>query len=322
MLMLLLLACDNEETRPAGWTPGGPEVVDLAVGERGTCAVTGAGELWCWGRFNVPAGQVTAPPTRVAGLGPVVAAAMSDNFLCVRHPDASAACHTGSTWGYDGQTFTVGTPDASFTDVARITTGYGRALVVETDGALSARDIGWGYAGDVQVLAEGDFVDAAIAPSGEWCALHADGALDCTNPPAAYVPDAHGLVLGLEEGCVLDGADQPWCWRTDDADPIPATVDGVPVATDLALGDARACAVLPGGTVDCWGDAAAEDLSALAGIRAVDAGQDHVCGIDADGAVWCWGDDEWSQLGPEGPGAAGTYDGTGADPVRVTGLPG
>jgi alpha-tubulin suppressor-like RCC1 family protein len=96
-----------------------------------------------------------------------------------------------------------------------------------------------------------------------------------------------------------------------------------PPALDLALGDEHGCAIIPAGTVRCWGVNRAFEVSPSGtieyrpvdagggrAVRAIAAGFNHSCAIASDSLTYCWGDDRL--LGAAA--AAG-----GAVPVAVDG---
>jgi len=97
----------------------------------------------------------------------------------------------------------------------------------------------------------------------------------------------------------------------------------------VAIGGSSACAVVAGGTVQCWGDNSYGQLGdggnaavlvpkvvpGLVGVAEVDVGDAHACARKDDGTVWCWG----SGSG----GALGTGSTMNArSPVQVPGLAG
>jgi alpha-tubulin suppressor-like RCC1 family protein len=89
----------------------------------------------------------------------------------------------------------------------------------------------------------------------------------------------------------------------------PQPVPGLSGVVSLAVGSGHVCAVVDGGTVDCWGyegngglgnpnsgnelvPTAIESLQFVDGgaMRAVTAGEDHACAVAEDGVtIWCWG---------------------------------
>ena len=91
--------------------------------------------------------------------------------------------------------------------------------------------------------------------------------------------------------------------------PRPVLVTGLADAVDLATGTAHSCAVRRDGSVVCWGDNSALQVSPAAaslvrtptridGVIAtrVVAGDQHTCALST-GSVVCWGDNVDGQLG-------------------------
>jgi len=91
----------------------------------------------------------------------------------------------------------------------------------------------------------------------------------------------------------------------------PVTALGITHAVTVAASFGYSCAVLGGGTIQCWGrnedgqlgDGSATDRSVpvtVSGItNAIDvaAGHEHTCAILSDGTVQCWGSNGNGQLG-------------------------
>ena len=117
----------------------------------------------------------------------------------------------------------------------------------------------------------------------------------------------------------------------------PVAVGAITNATQISAGGVQACALLSGGSVDCWGyngDGALGDgttvgpdcdggcsatpvaVSGLAGATQVAAGNNDTCALLSGGDIDCWGDDNSGQLGD------GTTTQTGRDvPMPVSGIP-
>jgi len=120
-----------------------------------------------------------------------------------------------------------------------------------------------------------------------------------------------------------------------------ATSAAAPVR--LAAGNGHSCAVLPAGTVRCWGlngdgelgdgsvDNASRPVSVtgLTGIRSITAGDYHACALLSGGTVKCWGYNFHGELGVsrKGPATCSRRAGTSGEacsttPVTVAGLSG
>lgn len=236
-------------------------IVDIAAGERHTCASDPEGEAWCWGANAT--GQLgdgtTDPhttPQAVTGLHGVVRLASALATVCAVLDDASLVC-----WGAN--------------DKGQLGTG-------ERD--MSA------HPEPARVPDLAGIVDVALA-AAHGCAVDTDGRVWCwgasiggvlgsataaTQPPreVAGVKHAVEVTVGLGHSCARNRAGEVWCWGSNaygqlgrapaDAEPHPepARVEGIPdPAIALAAGDEHVCALLDDGNVWCWGSNA---LAALA----------------------------------------------------------
>lgn len=135
----------------------------------------------------------------------------------------------------------------------------------------------------------------AITAGAEFtCAVLAGGGADC------WGQNASGQLGNGSDA----GANTPL--------PVAVLLSG---ATRISAGTNHACALIDGGTVDCWGDntygqLGNEDVapqprpaqvSGLTGVTALACGGFHTCALLGDGGVECWG---YNSMGQVGNGAA------------------
>ena len=201
---------------------------------------------------------------------------------------------------------------------------------------------------------------AVSAGGAHTCALLTGGTAECwgdnswgqlgngTNNNSIVPTPVPGLtgviqiVAGYEDTCALLAGGNVQCWgaNANSLTPVAVPVAGggvVQFALAIAggagtggIGGGHMCALLDGGTVDCWGSniygqlggtvstGAAAMVTNLSGAVAIATGDAHSCALISNGSVECWGWNSWGQVGN------GTTNGNDFNPVpqMVIGLGG
>ena len=210
-------------------------------------------------------------------------------------------------------------PDDGCSDVCEVESGF----VCEGEPSVCVTACGDGSVGGTEAcddgnLAQGDGCDAL-------CQI--EFPFSCSGDPSActIAETLDTVTLGGEGGCVLTVSGTVACFGNGSEGEIGnGTIDVetfLPVAvfenaTQVTSGDEHTCAIDGAGDVFCWGDNANTQMgplstpptdvstplqvTGLASIVEVEAGDDHNCAIDDTGTVWCWGDNDNRQLGRGG----------------------
>jgi len=186
---------------------------------------------------------------------------------------------------------------------------------------------------------------AAVSVGGQHsCALLATGAVYCwganyygqlgngttatESVPTLILSDevAIAIAAGGDTTCAIMAANGTQCWGSDSdgqlgsydltssgftASTTPVPVNGLTSALAIAVGSAHACAVIDGGTVQCWGRNSAGELGdgttvsrgqpvsviGVSNATRVATGSHFTCAIVGAGNVSCWGSNLLGQLG-------------------------
>ncbi|MFA6032530.1 MAG: hypothetical protein WC889_06495 [Myxococcota bacterium] len=271
----------------------GIPVKSIGAGAYNTCAVTGTGALFCWGKnVNGQIGDGTnvckAVPTAVNGMGSGVSAAAGGmNHTCAIMESGDVRCWGSNSRGQIG----IGSDStANFLEPqAAVNIGGDRAVSIAANGQP-------GYAA------------MGFPDSGHSCASTQTGAVYCWG--------ANG------SGQLGNGSNY-----VDSTSPV--VVDGLPIATAVAAGAAHSCALTDNdGTwgMYCWGDNEYGSLGNNAVMQkglywedtkspvqtaitlsvgsSIGAGGYHSCAVNGAGTTaWCWGLNTWGQLGNTGHGS-------------------
>jgi len=318
-------ACSGD---PCATTPvavrGITTAIAISTGSDHTCALLAGGSVDCWGDNaygQLGVGTSSGPGTcngepcsatavPVRGIAHATAIAAGGSQTCALLAGGSVEC-----WGYNG---------------------YGQLGVGTSSGPHSCT--GGVPCAPTPVAVRG-IVDATAVTAGNdhTCALLATRAVDCWG----YNFSAE-LGVGTSSGPHFCTGGQ-WCSTT------PVAVIGIASATAIIAGGDHTCALLAGGSVDCWGYNSFGQLgdgissgpqtcefgvvrcaktpvaaSGTTSPTAIAAGGDHTCALLAAGRVTCWGANSFGELGDgtrSGPAACNGYP-CSATPVAVSRLTG
>jgi alpha-tubulin suppressor-like RCC1 family protein len=314
--------------------PSQAPVIQLAVGTWHTCALHADHTVSCWGdnasgELAQPKGRrpllESATPLAVPGIHDAIELGATDHVTCVRHGDRTVSC-----WGEFERKATKAEMLANLTGSAPAThthepfepTLLPIADVVQLKGDCMRTASAEVYclAPTRQLVRIADVADAVDIGGdlSSGCIVRAQGKLWCWQPglPFSKLDDLDDIVQVDASTGALGGF---WCARTaagkivcrdlslaavlrrkDGSKPVvhlpqAALVEGVDHATELVVGNQRACAI-DGGALSCWdGTAVVAHPLAGTGFTAMAAGL-HTC-VARGHDVTCWGTDEKGELG-------------------------
>lgn len=324
-------------------------IVALSAGSFHTCVLTSSGGVQCWGGND--GGQLgnTCPTTPGLCKSPVAVQKLATNvkaisgggaFTCALTLDGAIQC-----WGYNdyGQ---LGTdPTATPTSVEPRTIPVSGATVLA---AGYAHACALTSAGLVKCWGENEYTelgDGTVTASFSFTPISVKG----------LSPGIASLAAGAFHTCALNSTSTGVaCWgyngESELGDHSTATRSGavdvlasggaaaLSGAAAIASGAYHACALASTGAVKCWGDNGAGqlgdglaiktpsnsgnasspiDVTGLASVVALSAGESFTCAITSSRTVKCWGMNDQGQLG-DGNGSATASP--SSVPVLVKGL--
>jgi len=315
----------------------------IALGEIHTCTIVNGGVL-CWG-YNADGelGNATTygstnpnvTPAQVLGLTSGVtsiAAGYADTCALV---NGSAWCWGYNTFGELGNASNLGGDSATPLQVSGLTSGVSAVAVGNTSSCAvvngSARC--WG------LNSYGELGNSTALGSHTYTPLQVGG----------LTTGVSAIAGGSQYACALtNGGVQCWGWNqygqlgnstnsgTATPNSSPLQVLGLTTGvTALAAGTAHTCALLSGGSVQCWGEnnygqlgnslnsgSTAANYSPVqvsgltSGVTAISAGFGHSCAL-LNGSLKCWGWNDYGQLGNTTNSGTNTAN---PSPLQVSGL--
>ncbi len=236
------------------------DIVDIAVGDYQTCAVSASKQAYCWGLQNYGEtgiggfGETQSIPTRIESLGGVTGVAAGFFTTCWTHEDDGVSCHGAGPFGseqtssqnYVPVPFAISEEIGPVVDLA--VDGQSRCLLTEEERVACWGDNQWGQLGtgsDESVVVAPELIEgleevvALDAAFGHVCAVQRSGRVSCWG---RNEEGQVGVDSVVESGRPL---------------PVPGLVDVIELVS----------------------------------------GNNHNCALRADGKVFCWGDDQQGQLG-------------------------
>ena len=229
-----------------------PDIVQVAAGTSHSCALTATGTVKCWGSNQygqlgngATPGSMSTSPVDVTGVTGAVEVTAGDFHSCALIDDGSVRC-----WGFGGR--------GELGDG----TGVSSSTPVTVEGIHTATDISQGLAHTCVLLPGGS---AKCWGYNLWGSL-GDGSNTNRNSPVDVVglSGATSLAAGGDVACALHGIDGAECWGRNGHGqlgdgttagrntPVPVVgLSGPP--SDMAIGRYHSCALIVGGTVQCWG---------------------------------------------------------------------
>ncbi len=282
--------------------------VSISAGEFDACVILRDGSARCWGangsgQLGTGTATTAAPygvstPARIVGLnGPAIAIGSGADFTCSLLKDGSVWC-----WGFDGNgqlgnAATSGTPILKPVQVVglnaaatALAVGQSHSCALETDGSVQC----WGLNGYGQ-LGDGTFTQSPTpTTSGPLTgdvlsiAATADTSYAITSSAGQVAVESWGLNDYGQLGDDAITSASPYGSST--------TVDAIGVsplalaASDFGFNE---CALLPSGSIDCWGQgfpAVPSSISGLSGPAVQVAVGGQICALmsGSGGVVECW----------------------------------
>ncbi len=314
----------------------------LSQGDGTTCAILSDSTVRCWG--DVAGESISCTAQEISGLTDVTAIASGD-AACALLSNGTVQC-----WGNSN-------------DFGEL--GNGTTTVSSTPVTVS------GLSGVTAISTSSDFVCALLSGGTVWCWGHnslgqlGSGTTSASSTTPVAVSGLSGVTAisaGLDSACALLSNGTVECWGNniygqlgsgDGVGPetctldstgypcstTPVAVSGLSGVTSISVGGYFGCALLSGGTVQCWGynrgfgelgDGTTNSttipvtVSGLSDVTAISAGLFNVCARLSGGTVDCWGSNYFGELGIGTSTGPETYnDQAGSTtPVALSGLSG
>jgi alpha-tubulin suppressor-like RCC1 family protein len=335
----------------------------VATGYGHACALLSTGAVDCWG-YDGTGALGNGESSYATFAFPVVAQNVSGATAI-----AAGGYHTcalsGTTWkcwgdngvgeiGAIGSTLCNGqacdlTPSALISGASAFSTGNSDTCMIVSGGVECLGDATFAVTGSTTGSASPSVCNCTPSPQTIFSSLlTSPTAVSSHNTSACAIVSGGNVVCWGEDlsGQIGPNGMTSTCSGDDPCSTTPVAVPGVSNATAIATGSFFACALISGGTVECWGDnqdgtlgssetalcgeltyacsSAPLKVAGLSGVTQIAAGDDFACALLSGGTVECWGDngyDELGNAGVTGPCIGGSNV-CSSSPVQVSGLTG
>ena len=283
----------------------GEVFTSIAASSFGTCAVSVAGKLFCWGSYEDPSGLDSSTPRATGGEHIYASVAPP----CALTTGGDAYCWGQNDLGTLGTGSVTSPVQASPDDPALVSGGYRWKEIDAGEGSvcgITATDktYCWGLNNYYQL---GVGSDTTLLQ----CRVNCRAA---PTPVVSQAAFAH-VSVGGPVTCAVTALGEGYCWgfryhRLDGADPswTVATSLGSARYKVIAAGDFESCAVSAAGGMSCWGAGGASapvlptsldpaGVTLPVAMQTVTKPNWVACGIGTDERVYCWGNPARGLLG-------------------------
>lgn len=292
--------CDGEvDEAPARQCPLTCELPDggcdtptaLVAGGRHTCALTDAGNVYCWGlnsngQLGTPDATLSAVPVRVPGVEGVTQLVASEDTTCGLQ-GTTAIC-----WGGGFKTpYAVQLP----ADTVAIGAGDAYLCSLDSSGQAACAEGSNVLSGNFAFIAARGAASLVVAGRSA-CVVMTDGKLQCwtgTLSPTTLEPgDVDSVTLAANGRICAKVAGKLLC--SAELAPPSVVVTGNESVTHISLGRAMACGMDAEGHVVCWEGDAPSGLNDAASLA---VGDQHACVLTKTKHLKCWGSHNSAALG-------------------------
>ncbi len=302
----------------------------IAAGPTGSCAVISGGTVECWGENGDPpaGGAQLASPL----VGEAVEASRSATTLSVT-PASSTVTDSLAPEAVSGiEEATAVTVGIQF-ECALLSSGH---IDCWGDGAQGQLGDGTTESSSTPVAVSGISTAVAITAGREYaCALLSGGSVECwgyppnstsietTPQPVSGISSATAIAdAGYAHTCAVISSGEDYCWGYNENGQLgdgnyeysytPVKVQGLSAAATQPGGSVvSSCALLSGGSVECWGAGENGELgdgttkasltpvgvSGISTATEITGGEYTGCAVLSSGAIECWGAGGSGQLG-------------------------